>query len=81
LAAKRIDSRYETGRRTGACRKIESWQQIELIVGGFVRGEDGGPASLLLGEPGAEGLRWARVAKLGLFDELRRALPGGASAA
>lgn len=75
VVAKRVDGRYEPGRRTGAWRKIKNWQQIELVVGGWVPGEDGGPASLLLGEPCADGrVRWACVAELGLFGELRRAL-------
>lgn len=74
VVAKRIDSRYEPGRRSGAWRKIKNWQQIELVIGGWVAGTDGGPASLMLGEPRDDGLRWACVAELGLFGELRRAL-------
>ncbi len=74
VVAKRVDSRYEPGRRSGAWQKIKNWKQIELCVGGWVAAEDGGPASLLLGEPCADGLRYVAVGDLGLFGALRRAL-------
>lgn len=74
VIAKRIDSRYEPGRRSGAWRKIKNWQQIELAIGGWIPAEDGGPGSLLLGERIAEGLRYVGLAELGLFGAIRRAL-------
>ncbi len=39
VVAKRLDSRYEPGRRTGAWLKIKHVQRQELVIGGWLPGE------------------------------------------
>jgi bifunctional non-homologous end joining protein LigD len=39
IVAKRLDSRYEPGRRTGAWLKIKNTLRQELVIGGWVPGE------------------------------------------
>ncbi|HEY2258874.1 MAG TPA: DNA ligase D [Solirubrobacteraceae bacterium] len=39
VVAKRLDSRYEPGRRTGAWVKIKHTQRQELVIGGWLPGE------------------------------------------
>jgi bifunctional non-homologous end joining protein LigD len=39
LVAKRLDSRYEDGRRSGAWLKIKNTRRQELVIGGWVPGE------------------------------------------
>jgi bifunctional non-homologous end joining protein LigD len=39
IVAKRLDSRYEPGRRTGAWIKIKHVQSRELVIGGWLPGE------------------------------------------
>ena len=39
IVAKRLDSRYETGRRTGAWLKIKHTLRQELVIGGWIPGE------------------------------------------
>jgi bifunctional non-homologous end joining protein LigD len=39
IVAKRLDSRYEPGRRTGAWLKIKHTQRQELVIGGWLPGE------------------------------------------
>jgi bifunctional non-homologous end joining protein LigD len=39
LIAKRLDSRYEAGRRTGAWLKIKHTRRQELVIGGWIPGE------------------------------------------
>ncbi|MDQ6835395.1 MAG: DNA ligase D [Actinomycetota bacterium] len=39
IVAKRLDSRYESGRRTGAWLKIKHTQRQELVIGGWLPGE------------------------------------------
>ena len=39
VIAKRLDSRYEAGKRTGAWLKIKNQQRQEFVVGGWVPGE------------------------------------------
>src|SRR5581483_9647134 len=39
ILAKRLDSRYESGRRTGAWLKIKHTRRQELVIGGWVPGE------------------------------------------
>ena len=58
MVAKRLDSPYEAGRRTGAWRKVKFQMGQELVVVGWVPGKgrrEGVPGALLLGhhvEPG-----------------------------
>ena len=39
VIAKRLDSRYEAGRRTGAWLKIKNQRRQELVIGGWLPGE------------------------------------------
>jgi bifunctional non-homologous end joining protein LigD len=39
IVAKRLDSRYEAGRRTGAWLKIKHTRRQELVIGGWIPGE------------------------------------------
>ena len=39
VVAKRLDSRYEAGRRSGAWLKIKNTRRQELVIGGWVPGE------------------------------------------
>ncbi len=39
VVAKRLESRYEPGRRTGAWLKIKHTQRQELVIGGWIPGE------------------------------------------
>jgi bifunctional non-homologous end joining protein LigD len=39
IVAKRLDSRYESGRRTGAWIKIKNTRRQELVIGGWLPGE------------------------------------------
>ncbi len=52
VIAKRLDSRYEMGRRSGAWLKVKNRQRQELVIGGWVEGEGrrrGLPGAVLLG--------------------------------
>jgi bifunctional non-homologous end joining protein LigD len=52
LAAKRLDSKYEPGRRSGAWLKIKNRNRQELVIGGWLEGEGkrrGFPGALVLG--------------------------------
>ena len=73
IVAKRLDSRYEPGRRTGAWRKLRNRLRQELVIGGWLEGEGGRAGrvgALLLGdrdEPGAP-LRYAGRVGSGLSE-------------
>ena len=52
IVAKRLESRYEPGRRTGAWQKIKNHNRQELVIGGWLDGEGkrrGFPGALLVG--------------------------------
>jgi bifunctional non-homologous end joining protein LigD len=52
VMAKRLDSRYEPGKRTGAWEKIKNRNRQELVIGGWLDGEGkrrGYPGALLVG--------------------------------
>src|SRR5256714_13755595 len=52
IMAKKLDSRYEPGRRTGAWLKIKNRNRQELVIAGWLDGEGkrrGHPGALLLG--------------------------------
>lgn len=75
IVAKRLDSRYEPGRRSGSWIKIKNHCVQEFVVGGFTPGA--GRRSLTLGalavgvyEPGAKGggLRYAGKVGTGFTD-------------
>jgi bifunctional non-homologous end joining protein LigD len=52
VMAKRLDSRYEPGRRSGAWVKVKNRNRQELVIGGWLDGEgkrSGFPGALLVG--------------------------------
>ena len=52
IVAKRLDARYEPGRRSGAWRKLRNRHRQELVIGGWTEGEGrrmGRVGALLLG--------------------------------
>ena len=75
VVAKRLDSRYEPGRRSGAWRKLRNRRREELVVGGWMEGEGGRAGrvgSLLVGareRPGGPLVYAGRVGS-GLTGEL-----------
>lgn len=82
IIAKRLDSPYVPGRRSGAWIKVKLTRRQELVVGGWSPGAGarrGGIGALLLGYYDAEGrLRYAGSVGTGFtqrfLDELKRAL-------
>jgi bifunctional non-homologous end joining protein LigD len=62
VVAKRRDSTYQPGRRSASWVKDKHWNTQEVVVGGWREGEGGrssGIGALLVGIPGADGLRFA----------------------
>jgi bifunctional non-homologous end joining protein LigD len=62
VVAKRLDSRYEPGRRTGAWIKIKHVRRQELVIGGWLPGEGRRTdriGALLMGYQGDGGLKYA----------------------
>ena len=52
VMAKKLDSKYEPGRRTGTWQKIKNHNRQELVIGGWLEGEGkrrGYPGALLVG--------------------------------
>jgi bifunctional non-homologous end joining protein LigD len=52
VVAKRLDSKYEPGRRSGAWCKVKNHNRQELVIGGWLEGEGkrkGYPGALLVG--------------------------------
>jgi bifunctional non-homologous end joining protein LigD len=52
IVAKKLDSKYEPGRRSGLWQKIKNRNRQELVIGGWLEGEgkrQGYPGALLLG--------------------------------
>ena len=77
VVAKRLDSRYEAGRRSGAWIKIKHRRRAEFVVGGWMPGEGGRRGrigSLLAGYHDEDGaLRYAGRVGSGLReDDLER---------
>jgi bifunctional non-homologous end joining protein LigD len=74
VIGKRVDSKYEAGKRSGAWIKVKNSQRIQLVIGGFTLGKDGRSGhigALVLGEPQADGtLRCAGKAGSGLTSAL-----------
>lgn len=76
LVAKRLDSRYEPGKRTRQWIKVKVRRQQEVVVGGWLEGKDGRSGrlgSLLVGVYEGDALRYAgRVGTGFSTDELVR---------
>src|SRR4029077_13711628 len=62
VIAKKRDSTYQPGRRSASWVKDKHWNTQEVVIGGWKAGEGGrssGIGSLMVGIPGAGGLRFA----------------------
>jgi ATP-dependent DNA ligase len=71
VIAKRKDSVYEPGERTGAWQKLKLEFSQEFVVGGYRPGSNGIDA-LLVGYYDATGLRFAGKVRAGFVPHLRR---------
>lgn len=71
IVAKRTDSRYEPGERSGAWVKLKLDKQQEFVVGGFRPGPNGVDA-LLVGYHEDRALRFAGKVRAGFTPHLRR---------
>jgi bifunctional non-homologous end joining protein LigD len=72
IVAKRLDSPYEPGRRSGAWIKLKNVERAELAIGGFTAGAGRRReriGALLLGEPLAGELRYVGRVGSGLGEE------------
>ncbi len=83
MIARRLDSLYEMGRRSGAGLKVKNRQRQELVIGGWVEGEGrrrGLPGALLLGYYDGDRFRLRRQDGHGLHAR-HAGQAGGADAA
>jgi bifunctional non-homologous end joining protein LigD len=71
VVAKRKDSRYESGERSGAWVKLKLDKQQEFVIGGFRPGSNGVDA-LLVGYHEGKELRFAGKVRAGFTPHLRR---------
>ena len=71
VVAKRKDSRYQSGERSGAWVKLKLDKQQEFVIGGYRPGPNGVDA-LLVGYYVAKGLRFAGKVRAGFTPRLRR---------
>ncbi len=77
IVAKRLQSRYEPGRRSPAWRKIKNVHRQEVVIGGWKPGEgnrSGQIGSLLVGVNGSEGLVYSGHVGTGFTDQTLRML-------
>lgn len=73
LVAKRLNSRYESGRRSGAWQKLCLTQAQEFVVGGFTPG-DHGIDPLLVGFYRGRRLQFCASVRVGFVPASRREL-------
>jgi bifunctional non-homologous end joining protein LigD len=83
IMAKRLGSAYVPGKRSPSWRKVKHRRRVEVVVGGFTRGEGnraGAFGALLVGLPGPDGLVFAGGVGTGFthrrLDELGERLAG-----
>jgi bifunctional non-homologous end joining protein LigD len=79
VIAKRLDSAYEMGRRSGAWLKVKNRQRQELVIGGWVDGEGrrlGLPGALLLGVYDGDRFVYAGKAGTGFTHAMLAKLAG-----
>lgn len=77
IMAKRLSSRYEAGRRSGAWRKIKNVHRQEFVVGGWKPGEGAREdtiGSLMVGVQGPDGLAFAGHVGTGFTQQTLRML-------
>jgi bifunctional non-homologous end joining protein LigD len=75
VVAKRLDSRYEPGRRSRNWLKIKNKQRVELFVGGWAEGSGGRSGrigALLVGYHEGDALRYAGNVGSGFTDKMLR---------
>ena len=73
IVAKRLDSRYEAGRRTGAWLKVKHTHRQELVIGGWIPGEGRRAqriGALLMGYYGDGGFRYAGRVGTGFTEKV-----------
>jgi bifunctional non-homologous end joining protein LigD len=72
LVAKRLNSLYESGRRTGAWVKVKLTRSQEFVIGGYTLSEGSRKyfGSLLVGYNSSEGLRFAGRVGTGFSEKL-----------
>jgi bifunctional non-homologous end joining protein LigD len=74
VVAKRLDSRYEPGRRSAAWVKIKNVRRQEVVIGGWQPGDGaraGQIGSLLIGVHGPDGLEFAGHVGTGFTQQAR----------
>lgn len=74
VVAKRRGSAYRAGRRSPDWVKVKSFRAQEVVIGGWTEGRgerDGSLGALLLGVPGADGLRYVGKVGTGFSDRAR----------
>jgi bifunctional non-homologous end joining protein LigD len=78
VVAKRLDSRYQPGRRSTDWRKVKVRGRQEVVIAGYTKGQgrrSGGFGALVVGVHEAGGLRWAGNVGTGFTDaEIERLL-------
>jgi bifunctional non-homologous end joining protein LigD len=73
IMAKRLDSRYQPGRRSPAWLKIKNFATQEVVIAGWTPGRgnrSGTIGALLLGIPGPDGLEYAGAVGTGFTREI-----------
>jgi bifunctional non-homologous end joining protein LigD len=78
LVAKRLNSLYESGRRSGAWVKVKLTLSQEFVIGGYTLPEGGRKyfGSLLVGYNSPEGLRFAGRVGTGFSEKLLASING-----
>jgi bifunctional non-homologous end joining protein LigD len=77
IVAKRRDSPYRPGRRSGEWVKVKVVRTQEVVIGGWTAGNgqrSGELGALLLGIPGGDGLRYVGKVGTGFGEQERRAI-------
>jgi bifunctional non-homologous end joining protein LigD len=77
IVAKRRDSPYRRGRRSGEWVKVKIFKTQEVVIGGWTAGNgqrSGELGALLLGIPGEDGLRYVGKVGTGFGEQERRAI-------
>ncbi len=79
IVAKKLDSSYEPGKRTGAWVKVKNHNRQELVIGGWLEGEGrrrGYPGALLVGYHDGGKLVYAGKVGTGFTDTMLEKLAG-----
>jgi bifunctional non-homologous end joining protein LigD len=74
IVAKRRDSPYRAGRRSGEWLKVKNFRTQEVVIGGWTEGNgerSGSLGALLMGIPAADGLRYAGKVGTGFGAQAR----------